>query len=385
MTHALSWHGCYAESWQGLVTPATFTHPAKFSRSLIHRIYRHLKTQGLAADGATILDPFGGCALGALDAMTYGYHWLGCELEPKFHALGVQNLALWRQQYGFSTGALVCGDSRQLRTVLSGPVQAMVTSPPFLDGTSGHDAAFDATASEYASRKKAGACTKAYGTTPGQLGIMPAGALVTSPPYAETALSGGATTTGQGYTQGERCLHGYGTTAGNLGNLKAGAMVTSPPYAEGCKQNGHDYHPDRMTGSRRGYLQSDDKQYGTTPHQLGNATPDTFWQAAAAILTECHALLAPHSPALFVLKDYVRQKQRVPFYAQWRACCEATGYTFVEEIHAMLVERLGTQPGLFGGEETPTVERKSFFRRLAEKKGSPRIDWETVLVMRRCP
>lgn len=26
-------------------------------------------------------------------------------------------------------------------------------------------------------------------------------------------------------------------------------------------------------------------------------------------------------------------------------------------------------------------ERKSFFRRLAEKKGSPRIDWEDILCM----
>lgn len=28
-------------------------------------------------------------------------------------------------------------------------------------------------------------------------------------------------------------------------------------------------------------------------------------------------------------------------------------------------------------------ERKSFFRRLAEKKGSPRIDWEVVWFMRK--
>jgi hypothetical protein len=31
------------------------------------------------------------------------------------------------------------------------------------------------------------------------------------------------------------------------------------------------------------------------------------------------------------------------------------------------------------GRATKTKERKSFFRRLAEKKGSPRIDWEEVL------
>lgn len=34
-------------------------------------------------------------------------------------------------------------------------------------------------------------------------------------------------------------------------------------------------------------------------------------------------------------------------------------------------------------EHVQRTERKSFFRRLAEKKGSPRIDHETVLVMRK--
>jgi hypothetical protein len=38
--------------------------------------------------------------------------------------------------------------------------------------------------------------------------------------------------------------------------------------------------------------------------------------------------------------------------------------------------------GLFG-EIVEKKERKSFFRRLAESKGSPPIDYETVLCMRK--
>jgi hypothetical protein len=45
----------------------------------------------------------------------------------------------------------------------------------------------------------------------------------------------------------------------------------------------------------------------------------------------------------------------------------------------MLVEEKGTQMDMFGNAITKTVERKSFFRRLAEAKGSPRIDWEDVI------
>ncbi len=35
------------------------------------------------------------------------------------------------------------------------------------------------------------------------------------------------------------------------------------------------------------------------------------------------------------------------------------------------------------GEVRSKVERKSFFRRLAEKKGAPRVDWEEVLILRK--
>ena len=38
---------------------------------------------------------------------------------------------------------------------------------------------------------------------------------------------------------------------------------------------------------------------------------------------------------------------------------------------------------LFDGERVTIRERKSVFRRLAEKKGSPNIDWEDVLIFRK--
>lgn len=33
--------------------------------------------------------------------------------------------------------------------------------------------------------------------------------------------------------------------------------------------------------------------------------------------------------------------------------------------------------------QNSSSQRKSFFRRLAESKGSPKIDWEEVLIVRR--
>ena len=118
---ATQWAGCYRNGWtKGDVVPATFQHPAKYSKSLIFRIIEHLLATGYVTKGDTILDPFGGVALGALPAMSHGCSWIGCELEPSFVTIGHENLALWRRRFGFSDGTLLQGDSRQLRSVLQG-------------------------------------------------------------------------------------------------------------------------------------------------------------------------------------------------------------------------------------------------------------------------
>ena len=71
----------------------------------------------------------------------------------------------------------------------------------------------------------------------------------------------------------------------------------------------------------------------------------------------------------------------MPFSDQWRQLCEAVGFITLHEHRAMLVHHKGTQHTLDGGELEMITESKSFFRRLAEKKGSPRIDYETVWCM----
>ena len=54
----------------------------------------------------------------------------------------------------------------------------------------------------------------------------------------------------------------------------------------------------------------------------------------------------------------------------------------VHEHHAMLTQELDEQLHLDGTSTRRRVERKSFFRRLAEKRpDAPRIDYETVLCL----
>jgi hypothetical protein len=48
----------------------------------------------------------------------------------------------------------------------------------------------------------------------------------------------------------------------------------------------------------------------------------------------------------------------------------------------MLVQESEPQHSLLGdGPKRKRREKKSFFRRLAEKKGSPKIDWETIVCL----
>jgi uncharacterized Zn finger protein (UPF0148 family) len=84
----LSWYKCYKERWGQEIVPEAYGHPAKFARGLIRRIYEHALEQGYLRKGDTVLDPFGGVALGAADALANGLNFVGVELEQNFVDLG---------------------------------------------------------------------------------------------------------------------------------------------------------------------------------------------------------------------------------------------------------------------------------------------------------
>jgi hypothetical protein len=113
------WYGLYSDGWRGEIVKEAFVHPAKYARGLIRHIYRHLIDEGWLHEGDTVLDPFGGVALGGLDAMRHGLHWVGIELEQRFVDLGNQNIELWNSRYEgklphWGTARLFQGDSRNL-------------------------------------------------------------------------------------------------------------------------------------------------------------------------------------------------------------------------------------------------------------------------------
>jgi hypothetical protein len=449
------WTNCYPSSWKGVITPESMAHPAKYSSRLIRRIYQHLVAEGWVRAGDRVVDPFGGVALGALDAMRMGLHWYGCELEPRFAELGNKNIELWNSKYGnmprWGSAHLMNGDSRHLVEILEQHgVSVAVSSPPYADSIK-NESGIDPEKFQKPAGQYSQAVVLPYGETPGQLGAMKAGgfeAAISSPPFLQS--EGGASSEPKPggaidhalrvrHAAGNKSSHAYGESDGQLSSMKDGGFdvaVSSPPYSamqiekntksidrtkqyESYKKSGGGQTYEQFCKTQelhsQGYGHSEGQlsdmpgsnfeasissppydearvgtesgqehcghgdQYGETEGQLGGS--DDFWLAAREIVEQVHQALEPGGHAVWVVKDYVKNKKVVPFCDQWRQLCEAVGFVTVHEHRAMLVHHKGSQHTLDGGMVERKTESKSFFRRLAEKNGSPRIDWETIYCM----
>lgn len=329
-----SWTGCYRRGWGRELVPEAYSHPAKISFSLAERIYRHIIEEGWVVAGSKICDPFGGIAGTAYHALLRGLCWTGVELEPRFVALGQQNIDAWNARYaarlpGYGTTArLLQGDSRNLAQVVS-VANLCLSSPPYESSDQNYKAGW---ARFHATRA----------------------------PLHKNDIQREAA---------------YGNSEGQLGQMRAGefaAAVRSPPWDNGAPP----IAPERV---RESHSPGDHGAAG--PAYVAMPVMDNFWSAAAVIVAQTYAVLAPGGHACWVVKSFVRNKQIVDFPGQWRALCEAAGFVTLHEHHALLTEPRGTQLAHDGQHKNKDVARKSFFRRLAEKKGSPAIDYEVVLCM----
>jgi hypothetical protein len=493
------WRGLYGESWKGLIHDDAFAHPAKFSRALIRRIYDHVIEQGWANKGDSVVDPFGGVALGAMDAMRLGLNWTGVELEMKFVGLGTLNILQWEDRFSrmpnWGTARLIQGDSRKLAEVLSTSTCG-VSSPPYVlagqdttrvPPTLGHIYGDDE------QERIARLSDHRYGETEGQLGTMKEGELglaissrpyaggcshtggddpkpdhiqggdyhgiglsVTSPPYANDTVNDrngidlSKIQKPGGHNSQSRKMSNHGETSGQLGAMKEGDLnlaVSSPPfpqpytgggginvkgYSNEEQRKGSSEKPFDLVGKRTYQSKGGDRtegnletleangfdcavssppfegvvatqdpnflttgeqgkripsksnlaSYGESAENLGNNRGETFWSASRLIIEQLHQVIVPGGHAVFVVKAFVRDKKIVDFPGQWAQLCEAVGFRLLHHHRASLVEHSGTQGGFHEDKEI-RVERKSFFRRLAEAKGSPRIDHESVLCFER--
>ena len=402
------WHGCYEKRWRGLIVPEAMAHPAKMSRSLIERIFDQLIETHVLGAGSVVVDPFGGVGTTGIEAASRGIQAISCELEPKFFQLALQNYAMhadsWKTM-GFPLPIIVNGDSRKLIENIAShvPDHLIVDEPTPEESELGWWSIDELMA---VSRQPVVVMSKIHGDD------LRVDAIVSSPPYEEIAAGAGGLNTRPPKHEGQQGGRSssapsqdtdqrYGSTPGQLAKLPRGAVdavVSSPPFTQGYSGGGGINKTGITTGDHAGDQVGERSYQGTGAERsdgnleslpLGSLLSfgyeaidprETFWHAARMIVEECYALLRPGGVAVWVVKAFVKNKQIVDFPGDWRTLCEAVGFETVEEVHASLVEHY-TENTLFDGERAKTRERKSFFRRLAEKKGSPRIDHEVVWYM----
>lgn len=479
------WENCYPSKWKGMIVEGAIAHPAKFSSRLIARIYEHMLSEGWLKPGDLVIDPFGGVALGALNAMQHDLRWRGVELESKFALLGNLNIQFWNEKFSrmphwCPDARLLQGDSRNLLKVLreadvagalssppyadsmehqggiepskskfkGGPhsqmnnsdtrYSAALSSPPYADGAQ-HEGGDDrhpellegtdihlvgingAVSSPPYSEARIGQKSgqeqcghgDQYGATEGQLGAMKADgfdAALSSPPYTGNVAveknsksidrskqyeiyraSGGGQTFEAFCATQELHSQGYGEADGQLANMPEGnfeGAVTSPPF-----QGNHDGlalkdAEEIMSKVAQRYGNNHNRldktklpEYGSSEGNIASDSGSSFWLAARTIVDQVYIALRPGGHAVWVVKGFVKNRQLVDFPGQWQQVCEAAGFMTVHEHHAMLIKHNGTSHTLEGGTVDHIKESKSFFRRLAENKGAPRIDFETVLCM----
>jgi hypothetical protein len=193
-----------------------------------------------------------------------------------------------------------------------------------------------------------------------------------------------------------------GMSARGNSNLRTGqvdACVTSPPWennSEGVmradKFNNPEAYAEQMMHAGHGCSyeaairkmekQKDAAHYGQSDGQIGNSTGQTYWEACAQVYQQVYQSLRPGGVMAVVVKDYVAKGKRVPLCDDTLKLLVSIGFEPIERVHAMLVKET-VENTLFDGPVTRRRQKKSFFRRLAERRGSPRIDFEEVLVVRK--
>jgi DNA modification methylase len=238
------WNGCYDRDLKGVITKKAFAHPARFARNLIERIYIHMLDKGWIKRGDRVGDPFGGVATGGVVAAYKGLNWIGVELEPHYHKLGLDNIKLHEYRLnllGLNIPILLRGDSRRFNEIV-GELDATITSPPY---------------SNIAPEKNG----------PG---------INMDKQYQTYRASGGGMSLEKFKEQQQRHSHGYGKTEGQIGRLKEGSVdsvVTSPPYSDisagaGGLNHKPAKHAGQQSGRAAGASQTGDQKYGNSEGQI---------------------------------------------------------------------------------------------------------------------
>lgn len=365
------WWNCYSDSWQGIIVPRAFVHPAKAARGLLGKIFDHLFEEGWLKREDTVLDLFGGVGTTGIVASSRGCRSVLLELESHFCLLAEESFRIhdkaW-QRLGLPRPIIIQGDSRHLLEILKGQqAQVILTSPPYAD-CPGTPSLGSVNKDNWGKEGR-----DIVGRRGLVRGYSAPTAVITSPPYADgCARTGGADP------------HPERIRGGKIGHVleNYSTIVTSPPFGSSEQSRDGDFtlqstkaNPTPRSLASRNYFPAS----MSTEGQIGNQSTSDYWSSCAEIYRQCFALLPGHGHMVIVLKSYIRQGRIVDLPSQTADLLQSIGFRLLHVHEAMLIAR-ESQLTLDGGETRKG--RKSFFRRLYEKKHPElSIDAEIVLCL----
>jgi DNA modification methylase len=260
------WWSCYGASLKGIITDSSYAHPAKYSWGLINRIYAHAFEEGWVQRGSLVVDPMAGVAIGGVAAAMVGLRWFGLELEPRFVTMGRENIALHAHEWvalGKPLPYLHQGDARNLRQIISA-AGLVVSSPPYADSAVAH-------VDGNVSGRPGGTLRnrdKPVSDARHAVGYSQPSAIVSSPPFLDARQN----TTPS--IKGKSAPTKHDPEAWSQLSYQPACVITSPPYSN--QGIGHEKSPesekDLPESIRRRLSQSDKAgrgNYGSSPAQLG--------------------------------------------------------------------------------------------------------------------
>ena len=213
---------------------------------------------------------------------------------------------------------------------------------------------------------------------------------VSSPPYLEMVDGGGIAK--RGYGEGGKDKVGdrtyqkrtHGEAPAQIVNLKdpahdIDAVLTSPPFEDSEPQYlGQKF---RAPHDSTGNLQVGG--FESAKEQISSLQAETYLSAMLEVYRELAAVLKPGGVVCLVTKNPIKGGKIRALDADTIRLMEAAGFGLIERKRAMLAQELGEQTLLGGGSVKIRRERKSFFKRLYEKKHPEmRVDHEDVLFFR---
>lgn len=283
----LVWHGCYDESWKGIITDAAFAHPAKMSRNLLRRIITHGFERQWWTQNCILGDPFGGVGTTAIEGTYAGLRVVSNELEAKFVALAASNFELHRSAWetlGRVMPVFHQGDSRRFDQIMDG----IVTSPPFTMASPNGGGGINKNGYSGKHGTSMGVHYQGGGgdREPDNIEVCPAGELeaaITSPPYDTIAAGAGGLNHLAAREEGQQSGRArgpsqaadtrYGDSQGQIsgtGNGTLDAAILSPPYSQGLGHGGGKEQEKMYI--EKGLVAQATTQYGASDGQITQTT-----------------------------------------------------------------------------------------------------------------